>query len=251
MVLSVPTSTTYKLVIAYAIQVYPAHWSVGVTELIIANHSRSSSSGSTLSSSSHYLLPTASAPVSILSTRTARAVDVPQVWVDERKLRYMREQWSRKVSRIGATQTDGKWVVLAPDDSVRPALTAAVVPSYPHAASSLYSPTSLQLYRLSLPQPSSVASSSPKLTFVRTLNGQLGPISALALADGRCVSFGLNGSIWVWDLEAGTGTEVAEPEPGLTYQDPRFLSTKYCVSFDDRRIITTVGDRVMVRRFDI
>ncbi|ESK97050.1 f-box domain containing protein [Moniliophthora roreri MCA 2997] len=250
MVLSAPTNSAYKLVIAYAIPVYPAHWSVGVTELIITNHSGSEP---TLSSS-HYLSDIATIPpMSILSTRTARAVDVPQGWIDERKLRYMREQWSRKVSRIADTQTDGKWVVLAPDDSIHGRPTPSSTSSHlnSHTASSLYSPTSLQLYRLSLPQPSSVSSSPPKLTFVRTLNGQLGPIASLALADGRCVSLGLNGSIWVWDLEAGTGAEVAGPEFGLTYEDARILFTKPSVDFDDRRIITTAGDRVVVRSFDI
>ncbi|EEB87473.1 hypothetical protein MPER_15163, partial [Moniliophthora perniciosa FA553] len=75
MELSAPTNSAYKLVIAYAIPVYPAHWAVGVTELIITNHSPG-------------------------------AGDIPHGWVDERKVRYMREQWSQKVSRIADTHTD-------------------------------------------------------------------------------------------------------------------------------------------------
>ncbi|OBZ66562.1 hypothetical protein A0H81_13471 [Grifola frondosa] len=49
----------------------------------------------------------------VSATRTARAVDVPQGWVDEQKLRAMREQWARKVSRVADTQTDGKDILLA------------------------------------------------------------------------------------------------------------------------------------------
>jgi len=113
LVLSTPTSSTYKLVLAYALPVYPAHWSVGVTELIIAGPT----SASSLPSSSSYLSAEVE-PMTIMSTRTARAIDVPQGWIDERKLRYMREQWSRKVARIADTQTDGKWVILAPEDSI-------------------------------------------------------------------------------------------------------------------------------------
>ncbi|KAL0575066.1 hypothetical protein V5O48_006911 [Marasmius crinis-equi] len=253
LVLSTPTPATYKLILTYGLPVYPSHWSVAVTELMIAGH-RPSSSATTLPSSSSYLIPNEPAPMSIISTRTARALDVPQGWVDERKLQYMREQWGRKVARIADTQTDGKWVVLAPGNSFYgKSISAPACPAsdavLSHTSSSLYSPTTLQLYRLSLPAPSSVSSSPPKLTFVRSLNGQLGPISSLALSDGRCVSYGLNGSIWVWDLEAGVGTEVACPQPGLTYDDIGTLQSR--VAFDERRIITTMGRHVVARTFDI
>ncbi|THV02382.1 hypothetical protein K435DRAFT_775584 [Dendrothele bispora CBS 962.96] len=243
LVLSTPTASTYKLVLAYALPVYPAHWSVGVTELIIAGPA--SSTRASLPSSSSYLSPDVE-PMTILSTRTARAIDVPQGWIDERKLRYMREQWSRRVARIADTQTDGKWVVLAPEDS---GSRSESVTSNQEHASSLYTPTSLQLYRLSLPPTHSVSSSLPKLTFVRSLTGQLGPISALSLSDGRCVSFGLNGSIWVWDLEVGTGAEVAQPEEGGSFE--KLDLTKRSVVFDERKIVTAVDSRIVVRRFDI
>jgi hypothetical protein len=239
LVLSMPTPSTYKLVLAYALPVYPAHWSVGVTELIIAGPMVAGSS--TLPSSSSFLASEAE-PMTIISTRTARAVDVPQGWIDERKLAQMREQWSRKVARIADTETDGKYVILAPEDTVSRSLSA-------NQASSLYTPTSLQLYRLSLPSTGSVSSSVPKLVFVKTLTGQLGPISALSLSDGRCVSYGLNGSIWVWDMEHGMGAEVAKPEEGETFDKVDY--TKRSVAFDERRIVTSVDSRITVRRFDI
>ncbi|KAF9062464.1 hypothetical protein BDP27DRAFT_1336660 [Rhodocollybia butyracea] len=234
LVLSTTPYNTYKLVLAYAIP---------------------------LPHSSSFLTPEHN-PMTIISTRTARALDVPQGWVDEKKLRLMREQWGRKVSRVADTQTDGKWVVLAPEDpasSSTSASSSSSAPSSPGSSSSsssspytpsssIYSPTSLQLYRLSLPSSTAVSSSSPKLTFVRNLRGQLGPVSALALSDGRCVSFGVNGSIWVWDLEADMGTEVACP--GI-FDKLELMDAKRSVVFDERRIVTAVNEHVVERRFDI
>lgn len=280
LVLSTPSPTTYKLVLAYTIPVYPAHWSVGATELIISGMSSWSSSPPSPSFSPGFSSPLPIEPMSIVATRTTRALDVPQGWIDEHKLRSMREQWSRKVSQVADTQTDGKWVVLAPADGLAPRLSSPASPSSvlpessyisnlgpsslrgqvssPYTSLGLHSPTILQLYRLSLPSPSpwsaSYSSPHPKLTFVRSLHGQTGPVSALALADGRCVSLGLNGSIWVWDLEGGTGAEVAAPDSvsidsGLDLGDDRLV--KGTVVFDEKRIITAGASGVVVRRFDV
>ncbi|KAF9024838.1 hypothetical protein BDZ89DRAFT_1017301 [Hymenopellis radicata] len=217
LVLSTPTSSTYKLVLAYGIHVYPKHWSVGATELVIAGPEHE--------------------PMTVISTRTIRSFDIPSGWIDERKLQSIRDQWSRKVSAISDTQTDGKWVVLAP--------TEDRTIDHPLVASAMYSPTTLQLYRLSLPTTASVASGQAKLTFVRNLHGQTGPVTSLALADGRCVSLGLNGGVWVWDLEAGTGAQVCEPSI-----DP--VSTRKCaLVFDERRVVTAGADRLVIRRFDV
>lgn len=71
----------------------------------------------------------------------------------------------------------------------------------------------------------------------------------MALADGRCVSLGYNGSIWVWDLENGTGAEVAAS--GFSARDALPESVKGSVVFDEKRIISTLGGNVAVRRFDI
>ena len=278
LVLSTPSPSTYKLVLAYAAPVYPAHWSIGATELIIS----ASSSADRMT---------------VISTRTARAVDVPQGWLDETKMRAVREQWGRKVTRVADTQTDGKWVVLAPGhdptlaNSVAPAPPLASTPRRPasYASSCMHTAYGLQLYRLHL--PASITSSSgstsgstgssstgaAKLTFVRTLHGHIGPISTLALADGRCVSLGVNGSIWVWDLEGGVGTEVSagvpevgEREEGEDGEDEDeddgqeegvrawedvlarlTLRTRGAVVFDDRQIVSASGRGVQVRRFDI
>ena len=130
---------------------------------------------------------------------------------------------------------------------------------------SFYSPTHLQLYRLHLPTSSSSASLTtlPKLTFVRTLHGQTGHISALALADGRCVSLSTNGSIWVWDLEGGTGAEVASAggnngkgfdEDGEGIDDNDSLlnrDLKGTVIFDEMRIVSAEIGGVQIRRFDV
>jgi hypothetical protein len=269
LVLSMLSRATYKLVLAYAVPVYPGHWSVGATELIISKGSTSltNSSLSLISppvfyEESNHTLPSS---MGVITTRTIRAVDVPLGWVDENKLRAMREQWGRKVSRVADAQSDGKWLVLAPGDKIQncgdssPACSSSSSSSSPSdisssssISSSLHSPTGLQLYRLVLPaQSNSVSASPPKLNFVRTLHGQTSPVTALALADGRCVSLGLNGSIWVWDLEGGTGAEVAPPNDSITTNDFNLQSTKDTVSFDERQIITAYAGKIIVRRFDI
>ena len=231
LVLSSTVPGIFKLVLSYAVPVYPQHWSVGATELII-----SSSSSMTVSTS-----------------RTTKAFDVPQGWLNEQKMRAAQEQWSRKVARVADTQTDGKWVVLASSDALHIDQQQSGPARLGYTPSSLHSPSSLQLYRLYLPS-SSNSSSPPKLTFVRTLHGQIGPVSALALADGRCVSLGVNGSIWVWDLEGGTGAEVSSGESF----DPNDLGsldvspfTKGSIVFDERQIVTAHSGGVEVRRFDI
>ncbi|KAG7446230.1 uncharacterized protein BT62DRAFT_104863 [Guyanagaster necrorhizus] len=240
LVLSTPSLSTYRLVVAYAIPVYPAHWSVGATEVVISGHT------SRISRSSALALDTE--PMTVVSTRTTRSFDIPSGWIDERKVRSIREQWSRKVSFIADTQTDGKWVVLAPAGGL--SNSTSLSPNNhpftaPYIASPMHSPTTLQLYRLSLPPMSSVASSPPKLTFARNLHGQIGPVSSLALADGRCVSLGLNGSVWVWDLEAGTSAKVCDPESSPPVCGKRTLV------FDERRVISSGPEGIVVRRFDV
>ncbi|KAH9917882.1 uncharacterized protein BXZ73DRAFT_53172 [Epithele typhae] len=252
LVLSVPTPNTYKVVLAYAVPVYPAHWSVGATELIFP------SSGPDR--------------MRVTSTRTTRAVDVPQGWLDEHRLRTMREQWGRKVARVADLQTDGKWVVLAPGQHLPGVEATPLVLSNgatgqedsSASAVTLHSASGLQLYRLHLPASGST-SAAPKITFVRTLHGQTGPVCGLALADGRCVSLGVNGSVWVWDLEGGTGTEVGAgiADVGPDEEDgaraavwegvrARLLQgTRGAVLFDDRRIVSAGAGGVQVRRFDI
>ncbi|KAJ7178400.1 hypothetical protein C8R43DRAFT_1117791 [Mycena crocata] len=206
----------YKLVLTYAVPIFPVHFSIGVTELIISGTSSSSSS---LSSGSSVGL------MSVVSTRT--------------------EQWGRKLLRIQDTQSDGKWVVLAPGEAPSQGRSGATAP-YQLSGDS---PASLQLYRLFLPLATSVASPRPHLSFVRFLHHTAGAVSSMALADGRCVTLGKNGGIWVWDLESGTGAEVAPPSRS---GDPELDSVeKGTVVFDDRRIITARAGILSVHRFDV
>jgi hypothetical protein len=252
LVLSTPTPSTYKLVLAYAVPVYPSHWSIGTTELIISGPTPGISSN--LRGSPAAISQATTEQIYVLSTRTARAFDVPQGWIDESKLRVIREQWSRKVPRVVDTQTDGKWVVVAPGEKVH-----LVSPLQSPGSGSVYAPaaistqyanstTTLQLYRLHFPSGNSIAS-PPKLTFVRDLHGHIGPISSLALADGRCVSLGVNGRLWVWDLEVGTGAEVSLTS-GSHWPIGGEIS-KGMVAFDERRIVTSAQSQIIVRRFDV
>jgi hypothetical protein len=186
--------------------------------------------------------------MTVLSTRTTRAIDIPHGWIDDLKLRSMREQWSRRVPRVADTQTDGKWIVLASGEEL--SLPSPSTLTSTTSATASNPPATLQLYRLHLPARStSIAASPPKLTFVRNLQGQIGPISSLALADGRCVSLGQNGSLWVWDLEAATGAEVSVSRSENTTVDNCFVHA--AVAFDDRRIITAENSGILVHRFDV
>ena len=244
LVLSAPSSNRhYRLIISYAVPVYPAHWSVAVTELTI--------------SADGYSLSSASAPCTVVGTRTARAVDIPAGWIDEEKVLEIRAQWNRKVGRVADTQTDGKWVVLAP-------------------SSSSVSLSPLQLYRLhfsrqhashlgdtSLDTAIHTASSRNRLTFVRSLYGPTMPIRALALADGRCVSLSAGGEVWVWDLEHGWGVEVQSTAMNIPLSPSNFLgdaenggaqvddAVHGAVVFDERRIVSADATGVSMRRFDM
>lgn len=274
LVLAMPSSSIYKLVLAYAIPVYPHHWTVGATELLISGSTLIASPSLPRGDASKFSL--ASHNLTALSTRTTRAIDVPFGWIDERKLRAVREQWNRKVNRVADIRTDGKWVILAPGDQLsglEDNLTSLGLESSSSCpspssewdnrddidrnsstASSLYSPTSLQVYRLTFPPHNSISSSPPRLSFVRTLHGQTGPIVALALSDGRCVSLSLNGSVWVWDLETATSAQVAAANFNITSDlvlVPDAMLFRGSVSFDERRLVIAQGDNVVVRRFDV
>lgn len=207
LVLTAPSPSSYKLVLAYSMPVYPNHWSAASTELMISSPQVSAST----------------APCTVTGTRTIRAFDVPPGWIDTTKLQAVREQWGRKVGRVADIQTDGKWVVLAPADSTVPVL---------------------QLYRLHLPPPRSQLAT--RLSFVRSLHGHSGAIASLYVSDGRCVSLGSDGSLWVWDLEQDWSAEaqtacraVDKGAPGGT------------VVFDDRKIVTADAYGIEVRRFDV
>ena len=83
---------------------------------------RSHSNAALHAPTSAFTSPTRRPSSLLLSTHSTRAFDIPVGWVDEAKLRVVREQWGRKVGSVAGTQTDGRWVVLAPavQGEVRP-----------------------------------------------------------------------------------------------------------------------------------
>lgn len=222
-----------KVVLVFSVPVYPRHWSVGVTELLIKL-------GDDIGG--HFSPPT------LISTRTVRTHDIPLGWIDEEQLQITQEQWGRKVERVVDTQTDGKWVVLAPlPDSVSSSSSRRTR----HSAFS----NPLQQYRLTL--PSTPSAGTPKLTFVRYLYGPESDVEKIWVADGRCVSLSVNGGIWVWDLEERprgvkgsrelTWLEGAQVEPGVDAA----RKGRGSVVFDERRIAAVRGGEVELRRFDV
>ncbi|KAF7315548.1 hypothetical protein MIND_00070100 [Mycena indigotica] len=245
MILSTQTpgsrSMVYKLVLTYSVPIFPLHYSLGVTELLIscsASHVSNSTSSSTPFS---FESPS---EMSVISTRTTRALDVPQGWIDQEKLQAMKDQWGRKVLHIQDTRSDGKWVVLAPGEGRTSAPSVTDAESLSPYTLSGNSGGSLQLYRLFLPPVTSVASPPPKLAFTRYLYHTVGTVTSMSIADGRCVTLGKT-MVCIWDLESGTSAEVALPE-SMCNGEPE----QGTVAFDDRRIITARGGTVLVHRFD-
>ncbi|KAI5118060.1 hypothetical protein M0805_006323 [Coniferiporia weirii] len=265
-----PGSGNYRLVLAYSAPVYPAHWNAAVTVLTIAS-CESATSGA--SPSRDDALDSAR-PCTVIATQTVRSYDVPSGWIDEKALRLMQEQWGRKVARVADTQTDGKWMVLAPADRL-PLSSSRTTHSSIGTTS-----CALQLYRLYLPSSLSStrsgtgkslqSSGSLRMTFVRMLHGHTGPVIAVAVADGRCVSLGADGSLWVWDLEKGWGVEVQAPHravragPYSSEHDGEDAAADVfgdgevpmgtplgAVVFDERRIVTADAYGIEARRFDI
>jgi hypothetical protein len=222
-----------KVVLVFSVPVYPQHWSVGATELLIKF--KDDAGGG-------FPSPT------LISTRTVRTHDLPLGWIDEEQFKITQEQWGRKVEKIVDTQTDGKWVVLAP-------LSASVSSSSSRMNRHTPFSNALQQYRLTL--PSTPSAGTPKLTFVRYLYGPESDVEKIWVADGRCVSLSVDGGIWVWDLEERprgakgsreiTWLEGAQVETGGDVT----LEGRGSVVFDERRIATIRGGEVQLRRFDV
>lgn len=79
----------YQLVLAYTVTVYPEHYSLGTTQLLIRDFT-------------------------VTSSRTTRACEIPFGFVTAAVEQTIREQWSRRVASVADTATDGKWVILGP-----------------------------------------------------------------------------------------------------------------------------------------
>ena len=226
------TRGVLKVVLVFSVPVYPRHWSVGVTELLIK---LGDDLGGTFASPS------------LISTRTVRTFDLPLRWIDENQLKVIQEQWGRKVEKVADTQTDGKWVVLAP-------LSVSASPSYRRNRLTSFS-NALQQYRLTLPPTPSAG--TPKLTFVRYLYGPESDVEKIWVADGRCVSLSTDGGIWVWDLEErpqgdkGSNESMWLEGAQVEIGDDVSWKGRGSVVFDERRIATVRGGGVELRRFDV
>ncbi|KZV97759.1 hypothetical protein EXIGLDRAFT_669928 [Exidia glandulosa HHB12029] len=230
----------YKLVLSYAVPIYPSHWSLGVTDLTIlrrdadcvVEHARSVKASSSRlpntpaipRASPSPLKRRISAPVVPVNVEEVAAAyseaDNAELQRAREQMTLEREQWARKVARVVATETDGRWVVLAGEQDG----------------------ASLQVYRL-----------SSRLVFVRNLFGHRSVVTALAVADGRCVSLGRGGEVWAWDLESGTGVEVDGPPEcqNETFGDDGKPAPLPTITFDERRILCRSGNEVQIRRFDL
>lgn len=158
------------------------------------------------------MISAASSTVS--SSRNIRAFELPFAFINADSMQASVEQWNRKLRHVVATDTDGKWVVIAGADN-----------------------NIIQVYLLR------TKSNAGSLNFVRALHGHADRLASVAVADGRCVSLGDGGEVWIWDLERGWGVQVAGQRAGL--------GSRSHVVFDERRILCIGSGGVEERRFDI
>lgn len=115
------------------------------------------------------------------------------------------------------------------------------------------------------------------MTFARSLYGHTAGIAAIRVADGRCVSLGREGRLWVWNLEASDGrgvsigginapsdnenlpeaygTSIDIPLPAFGEAQESFASASTftpLVVFDEQRVITSQGrESIDIWRFDL
>ncbi|KAL5631674.1 hypothetical protein ACGC1H_007253 [Rhizoctonia solani] len=166
------TPDQYRILLAHASPIYPAHWGPSVTDITI----------STQPSQSDILLsmPNNSSDAKILSS-SSTSNQFPVGWIPDGTPdgipEELRLRWLRKVSHVSGIQTDGKFVVFASEDG------------------------GIQVYRLLR---------NARLLYERTLfppNHAPSP-RALSVADSRCVCATGGGGLWVWDLESGVGIQA-------------------------------------------
>ncbi|CAE7134189.1 unnamed protein product [Rhizoctonia solani] len=109
------TPDQYRILLAHASPIYPAHWSPSVTDITISTQPSSDSSPSdTLSPLLH-----GSPHVRILSS-SSTTNQLPTGWIPDGTPdgipEELRLRWLRKVSHVSGIQTDGKFVVFASED---------------------------------------------------------------------------------------------------------------------------------------
>lgn len=114
----------------------------------------------------------------------------------------------------------------------------------------------LKVYRLHRP---SGPGTSISLSYTRSLYGHTAGITALRVADGRCVSLGCDGRLWIWNLEdpSGHGISIGDSSDG---SEDLAVDTRHgsitphpnLVIFDERRVISSLGDNnVIIWQFDL
>jgi hypothetical protein len=96
------TSSQYKLILTYSVPVYPEHWSLGAAEICFTVH-------------------TESQDVNLTSSRNTTALRsgwfTDPVTDEDGQVIVPADEWANKVGGVVATETDGKWVVLAGNDN--------------------------------------------------------------------------------------------------------------------------------------
>lgn len=199
-------SSASKLFITYCMPVYPAHWLPAACELVIDPHGTVSSSRKSKS---------------FIASSNGWAT------VDEREA--MEAEWSRKLGAVKLLETDGKFVVAGGSDNY-------LQVSYRIPLCCFYLLNGPKVYRLH-------SRGDFRLQYLRTLAGHTTQITSLKVADGRCVSTGVDGSLRVWDLESGWDVEVDAPGSSAI--------TDLC--FDERRAVgwDAGSDSLRIWRFDL
>ncbi|CAE6446422.1 unnamed protein product [Rhizoctonia solani] len=223
------TPDQYRVLLAYASPIYPAHWGPSATDITISTHSASDLSQS--------LVPHDSSHVRILSSSSTNN-QLPVGWIPDGTPdavpEELRLRWLRKVSHVSGIQTDGRFVVFASEDG------------------------GIQVYRLLR---------NARLLYERTLFPPTHAPSprALSVADSRCVCATGDGRLWVWDLESGVGIQATAvhstsvldgPETdimGPTNNEipPNKPPTIIRVSFDAHKIVAVdINDSLHTYSFD-
>ncbi|EUC58684.1 F-box-like protein [Rhizoctonia solani AG-3 Rhs1AP] len=162
----------YRILLAHASPIYPAHWGPSVTDITIS--AQPSQSDTLLS------MPNKPSDVRILSS-SSTSNQFPVGWIPDGTPdgipEELRLRWLRKVSHVSGIQTDGKFVVFASEDG------------------------GIQVYRLLR---------NARLLYERTLFPPTHAPSprALSVADSRCVCATGGSGLWVWDLESGVGIQA-------------------------------------------
>ncbi|KAF8678446.1 F-box-like [Rhizoctonia solani] len=184
------TPDQYRVLLAHASPIYPAHWGPSATDIMISIQS-------ILNPSQSNALSPMTPGVRILSSSSTNS-QLPVGWIPDGSPdgipEELRLRWLRKVSYVSGIQTDGRFVVFASDDG------------------------GIQVYRLLR---------NARLLYERTLFPPAHAPSprALSVADSRCVCATRDGGLWVWDLESGVGIRAIATHSSQVFDELEANST--------------------------